>query len=85
MVRASIFSTQGDSTMMVRLFQEIADSDRVKPLRRAIAFLEANGFQWNDIYIATTTLGQSYSGSLVGRDQDAFMMRTVANQIMIGK
>jgi len=85
MVRASILSAQGDSTMMIRLFQEITDADRVKPLRRAIAFLEANGFQWNDIYIATTTPGQTYNGRLVGRDQDAFMMRTVADQIIIGK
>ncbi len=85
MVRASILSTQGDSSMMIRLFQEITDADRVKPLRRAIAFLEANGFKWNDIYIATTTPGQIYSGQLVGRDQDAFMMRTVADQIIIGK
>ena len=85
MMRASILSTQGDSSMMIRLFQEITDADRVKPLRRAIAFLEANGFKWNDIYIATTTPGQTYSGRLVGRDQDAFMMRTVADQIVIGK
>jgi cell filamentation protein len=85
MVRASILSTQGDSTMMIRLFHEIGDPDRVKPLRRAIAFLEANGFKWNDIYIATTTRGQPYSGRLVGRDQDAFMMRTVADQIIIGE
>jgi hypothetical protein len=55
----------------------------VEPLRRAIAFLEANGFKGNDIYIATP--GQTYTGRLVGRDQDAFMMRTVADQIIIGK
>lgn len=85
MLRASILSTQGDSSLMIRLFQEITDADCVKPLRRAIAFLEANGFKWNDIYIATTTPGQTYSGRLVGRDQDAFMMRTVMDQIIIGK
>jgi len=85
MVRASILSTHGDSSMMIRLFQEIADANRVKPIRRAIAFLDANGFKWNDIYIATTTPGQTYNGRLVGRDQDAFMMRTVADQIIIGK
>lgn len=85
MVRARVLSTQGDSAMMIRLFQEITDADRVKPLRRAIAFLEANRFEWNDIYIATAAPGQTYSGRLVGRDQDAFMMRTLADQIIIGK
>lgn len=85
MVRASIHSTKGDSAMMIRLFQEITDADRVKPVRRAIAFLEANGFNWNDIYISTTTPGQTYTGRLVGRDHDAFMMRTVADQVVIGK
>jgi hypothetical protein len=84
-VRASILSAQGDPSMMIRLFQEITDGDRVNPLRRAIFFLESNGFKWNDIYIATTTRGQIYSGRLVGRDQDAFMMRTAADQIIIGR
>lgn len=84
MVRASILSTKGDSSMMIRLFHEITDPDRVEPLRRAIAFLEANGFKWNDIYVAATTPGQRYTGRLAGRDQDAFMMRTVAGQIIIG-
>lgn len=85
MVRASILSTRGESSMMIRLFQEITDMDRVHRLRRAIAFLDANGFKWNDVYIATTTPGQTYTGRLAGRDQDAFMMRTVADQIVIGK
>jgi cell filamentation protein len=84
MVRASILSTAGDSSMMIRLLHEITDVDRVKPLRRAISFLDANGFKWNDIYIATTTARQTYGGRLVGRHRDAFMMRTATDQIVIG-
>lgn len=84
MVQASILSTNNDSAMMVRLFHEITDTRRTGPLRHAIAFLEANGFNWNDVYIATTTPGQEYSGRLVGRDQGAFMMRTAGDKIIIG-
>ena len=34
MIRASILSTGGDSTMMVGLFQEVTDPERIRPLRR---------------------------------------------------
>ena len=85
MIRASILSTAGDCTMMVRLFQEITDSERVRPLRRAIEFLEANRFPWNTAYLATATPGQAYAGKFVGRDGAAFMMRTDSDQIIIGQ
>jgi cell filamentation protein len=84
MVQASILSTNGDFAMMMRLFREITDPGRIAPLRRAITFLETNGFKWNDTYIATTTPEQTYSGRLAGCDQDAFMMRTDTDQIIIG-
>jgi len=84
MVQASILSCKGDTAMMVRLFREITRPDVIAPLHRAIGFLERNHFNWNDTYIATTTGGREYSGRLVGRDQGAFMMRTDADQILIG-
>jgi cell filamentation protein len=84
MVRASILAKSGDSAMMVRLFQEITDSERIQPLRRAIEFLAANQFSWNTTYIATATPGQQYAGRLVGRDGRSFMMRTDSDQIIIG-
>jgi cell filamentation protein len=85
MVRASILSMAGDRTMMIRLFQEITDADRIRPLRRAIEFLAANQFPWNSTYLATATPGQEYAGKLVGRDGAAFMMRTDSDQIIIGR
>jgi hypothetical protein len=85
MIRASILATKGDTSMMVRLFQEITDLERIRPLRRAIEFLAANGFPWNTAYLATTTPGQKYGGRLVGRDDTAFMMRTDSDQIIIGE
>jgi len=85
MIRASILSMAGDSAMMIRLFQEITDSERIRPLRRAIEFLAANRFPWNTTYLATATPGQAYVGKLVGRDGTAFMMRTDSDQIIIGQ
>jgi cell filamentation protein len=85
MIRASILSTAGDSTMMIRLFQEITDPERIRPLRRAIDFLAANRFPWNTTYLATATPRQEYAGKLVGRDGTAFMMRTDSDQIIIGQ
>jgi len=85
MIRASILATAGDSMTMIRLFQEITDPERVRPLRRAIEFLAANRFPWNTTYIATATPGQRYAGKLVGRDGAAFMMRTDSDQIIIGQ
>ncbi len=36
MVQASILANEGGSGMMTRIFEEITDAERVKPLRRAI-------------------------------------------------
>jgi cell filamentation protein len=85
MVQSSIEAHGGNLGMMTRLFEEITDADRIHPLRRAIAFLSREKFNWNDTYIATTTAAESYSGKLVGRDGEAFMMRTDGNRILIGR
>src|SRR5260370_6758755 len=85
MIRASILSAAGDSTMMIRLFQEITNPEGIQPLRRAIEFLAANRFPWNTPYLATATPGQKYAGKLVGREGAAFMMRTDLDQIIAGQ
>lgn len=84
MVEASIRASRDDLAMMTRLFQEILDADRIKPLRRAIEFLDANRFPWNVNYLATTTAGQTYAGKLAGRDGDRFMMLDGNKRIVIG-
>jgi len=84
MVRASIEANNGHLGMMTRMFEEIIEADRIQPLRRAIAFLSRERFNWNETYIATTTVGQSYEGRLVGRDGEAFMMRSDDDRILIG-
>ena len=49
--------------MMERLLDEITDTDRIQPLAKVFAHLERSQFGWNDIYLATTTPGQSYAGT----------------------
>ena len=85
MVQASIEANSGDPRRMTRLFEEITDADRIQPLRRAIAFLSREKFNWNDTYVATTTAGEDYAGRLVGRDGDAFMMRSDDDRILVGR
>jgi len=85
MVQASIEANNGNLGMMRRMFEEITDVTRIQPLRRAIAFLSSQHFDWNVTYIATTTPGQRYVGTLAGRDGEAFMMRSDDNHILIGR
>ncbi len=85
MVQASIAANHGRPGMMKRMFEEITDASRIQPLRRAIAFLSREKINWNEMYIATTAPGEEYSGKLVGRDGDAFMIRTDDNRILVGR
>jgi cell filamentation protein len=85
MIRSSIEAHRGVPAMLARLVEEITDETRVRPLRRAIAFLSREKFNWNDTYISTTTPGRTYSGKLVGRDGNAFMMRSDDNCILVGQ
>src|SRR5580658_1623099 len=66
LIQASILSAQGDVAMMERLFDEITDTERIQPLAKVIAHFEKSRFVWNDIYLATTTPGQSYVGTFAG-------------------
>jgi cell filamentation protein len=85
MVQASIEANRGNFGMMTRLFEEIIDTERIQPLRRAIMFLSRESFNWNDTYIATTVAGENYTGRLIGRDGESFMMRSDDNRILIGR
>ena len=85
MIRASVRSTSGDRSMMIRLFEEITDDKRIRPRRKAIEFLAANRFPWNTAYLAIATPGQRYAGKLGGREAAAFMMRTDSDETIIGE
>ncbi len=45
-------------TMMERLLDEITDTERIQPLTKVINHFEKSGFNWNDIYLSTTTPGR---------------------------
>ena len=81
MIAVSISGARDDDTPMVRLFQEISDDRRVGVLRNGLDFLRSSAaVRWNDLYIATTTAGQTYAGRLVGIAGSDFMMR-VENEV----
>lgn len=85
MVQASIAANNDSLGMMNRMFEEITDAGRIAPLRRAIAFLSREKFNWNDTYIATAVAGDRYAGKLVERNGEAFMMRSDDDRIIIGR
>lgn len=85
LVQASILSANGDGNMMVRLMDEITDTERIQPLTKVIDHLKQHDFNWNDIYIATATPGQQYTGIFAGADGSNFFFRTEQAQILVGK
>lgn len=85
MAQASILSANGDVAMMARLMDEITDTERIQPLRKIIAYFQQVGFNWNDVYLATTTCGQSYTGTFGGSDGENFFFRDEENRVLVGK
>jgi cell filamentation protein len=78
MVATSIAAANGDLGGFTRLIAEATDPRRVEAMRGALGFLQKNFPPWNDTYIATTTAGQRYDGTLVDRTRTDFMMRVIA-------
>jgi len=85
LVQASILSANGEIAMMTRLMDEITDTERIQPLAKVIDHLKRNHFNWNDVYIATTTTGEQYTGTFAGSDGGNFFFGTEQNQIFVGK
>ena len=84
MIEASIQASRGERDMMRRMLNKIGDAERVQPLREAVAFLEAQDFDWNDRYLATTEPGRLYEGIFVGQGGAHFMMHD-GERIFIGE
>jgi cell filamentation protein len=78
MVATSIAAANGDLGGFTRLITEATDPRRVEAMRGALGFLQKAFPSWNDTYIATTTAGQRYDGTLVDRTKTDFMMRVSA-------
>lgn len=83
MTEASIQAGRGEPDLMRRLFREISDPARVRPLRDAIRFFEAHRYDWHSRYLATTEPGRFYDGTFVGRDQNHFLMHD-GRRILVG-
>ena len=78
MVATSIAAANGDLGGFTRLIEEATDPRRVEAMRGALGFLQKAFPPWNNTYIATTTAGQHYEGTLVDRTKSDFMMRVTA-------
>jgi cell filamentation protein len=85
LVQASVLSAHGDVAMTSRLMDEITDTERIQPLANLITYFEKVQFKWNDIYLATTTPGQSYAGTFAGSDGTNFFFRDEENRVLVGK
>jgi cell filamentation protein len=84
LVQASILSANGNVEMMMRLMNEITDTERIQSLLKLVDHFQKNSFDWNDIYLATTTPGQEFR-HFAGSDGTNFFFRTEQNQIFVGK
>jgi hypothetical protein len=78
MVATSIAAADGDLGGFTRLITDATDPRRVEAMRGALGFLQKAFPSWNDTYIATTTAGQRYDGTLVDRTKTDFLMRVAA-------
>jgi cell filamentation protein, protein adenylyltransferase len=85
LIQASILSASGEVAMTERLFDEITDTERIQSLAKVIAHLERGQFKWNDVYLATTTSGHSYTGTFAGSDGVNFFFRDDEDRILVGR
>lgn len=85
LVQASILSTNGDLGMMQRLMDEITDTERIQPLIGVIEHFKKHGFNWNDVYLSTTTSGQKYVGEFAGSNGTDFFFRDDTDRIIVGR
>lgn len=70
--------------MMEYLMDEITDTERVQPVATLIRFLERNGYDWNERYIASTRPGQEYSGTFADQNGTNFFFYDDQNRILVG-
>lgn len=64
---------------------EITDTERIQPLKKLIAFFEKQKYEWNERYIATTTSGQQYGGTLAEAAGSDFFFYDDQHRILVGK
>jgi hypothetical protein len=71
--------------MTSRLMDEITNTERIQSLANLITYFEQVQFKWNDVYLATTTPGESYTGTFAGNDGANFFFRDEDNRVLVGK
>lgn len=84
MIAVSIASNWGDFAPTERMIAESLDPERRAALEKFTAFLDRNGFDWNQRYIATTEPDREYNGKYGGADGVNFFMHD-REAIHVGK
>ncbi len=83
MYAASEHATAGDLKPMERLMDEITDPGRTEKLSTLTNFFDAQNYDWHEHYLATTSAGRKYRGTLAGVAGDDFFMKS-ENSIVVG-
>lgn len=84
MIVASWDGMQGDNSGLERMFQEISDPPRVAMLERAQGYLDRENVNWQDMYIASATPGQTYQGQVALHDNKVVVMR-IGHEVIVGQ
>lgn len=83
MTVVSFDAAQGDKDSMRRLFDEITDPDRVRVLQRGFDSLhERYGDQVQQVYLTSTTAGETYAGQLQHKDRQHFIMDSTGDRVV---
>lgn len=73
----------GDKDSMRRLFDEITDPDRARVLQRGFDSLsERYGDQVQQVYLTSTTAGETYAGQLQHKDRQHFIMDSTGDRVV---
>lgn len=83
MTVVSFDAAQGDKASMRRLFDEITDPDRSRVLQRGFDTLRQRyGDQVQQVYLTSTTAGETYAGQLQHQGRQHFIMDSTGDRVV---
>lgn len=83
MTVVSFDAAQGDKESMRRLFDEITDPDRSRVLQRGFDTLHQRyGDQVQQVYLTSTTAGETYAGQLQHKNRQHFIMDSTGDRVV---
>ncbi len=85
MISISIDGSRGERDAVRRLMTEITDPARVEALRGAIRYLESEGVNWNERYLATATPGVEYQGIVAASGSRHTILFSSDQQVIVAQ